>query len=114
MPYRLTAIALEDLQRIHAYSTQQWGPERARAYIEDFYRVFDALAKAPDRDLSRRKRSHPYQMRPCGSHFIVYELLGAIVVIHAMPHQSRDVERHLTRLAPRFRKVIAAIRHEAE
>jgi len=110
VPYRLTAIALEDIRQIHAFSADRWGAVHARAYVDTFYEKLEVLVGRPDRDVSRKKRSHPFHMTPVGSHFIVYETIGDMVVVHAFPHQSQDIERYIAKLTPRFRKAVADIK----
>ncbi len=109
MSYRLTEIALADLRQIYSYSADRWNVDRARTYIQSLYGKLESLAVKPDRDLSRNRRSHPFQMIPAGAHFIVYETVEDIVVIHTILHQSQDIERYIAKLTPEFRKAIAEI-----
>jgi len=110
VPYRLTQGALEDIRRIYAYSVDRWGEAQARTYIGSLYKTLDGLSREPDRDISRRKRSHPFQMIASGMHFIIYETMAATVIVHALPHQSRDIERYIRKSSSRFRKALAEIK----
>lgn len=81
MEYRLSAHALRNLRNIYRYSRDTWGETQADIYLEHLYAAFSRLTAHPGRDSSRRRRSQPFQMIACQKHFIVYDTIGADVLI---------------------------------
>jgi len=108
--YRLTRNALANLRDIYRYSCDAWDEDQADAYMRKLYETFAKLALHPDRDLSRRKRSHPFQMIACQKHFILYDVHRDETIILALMHQSADIERHVANLTPGFLKAIDTLK----
>ncbi len=104
--YRLSERAAQDIADIYVYSHTRWGEERADAYVESLYRGLKQLAARPDRNTSRNKRSAPFRMTAVQQHFILFEMLNDEVIILAILHQSRNVEKHVAKLTPGFRDLI--------
>lgn len=52
-------------------------------------------------------------MIAAGNHFviyetrIIYETKTELLIVHAIPHQNQDIERHIAKLTPKFRKAVA-------
>lgn len=108
--YRLSQHALRNLRSIYRYSCDTWGEAQADIYLKHLYAALSGLVEHPDRDNSRQQRSQPFRMIACQKHFVVYNIIGADVLILAIMHQSVDVERHIANLTPDFRIAMASLK----
>ena len=104
--YRLSDMAAQDIADIHAYSTARWDEEKADHYVETIYRALEKLAARPDRSISRNKRSAPFRMTGVGQHFILYEVVADEVIALTIMHQAQNVEKHVAKLTPAFKKLV--------
>lgn len=93
--YRLYPKAIEDLESIYLYSTQEFGIKRTEDYILALESSFQHLADDP---LISRKCDY---IRPdlrafnVGSHIIFFKTTDYGIAIIRVLHQSMDFNRHL-------------------
>ena len=90
--FRLTAHAKEDLYSIWLYSLQQWGEQKADAYIEALYQRFALLAEQPQLGVMRDDVAPGYFGYTYASHIIFYLIAEAEIDIIGVPHQRLDVQ----------------------
>lgn len=92
--YRLSPLALADLEEIWAYTAARWSPEQAESYHATIFAAFEGLAAG-------RKQGRPVDVRagywkyPVGSHLVFYRLHEAGIDVMRLLHQRMDVRRHL-------------------
>jgi plasmid stabilization system protein ParE len=108
--FHLTRQAAESLREIHARSVETWGQKTADAYVASLYEAMQKSAAKPETGMVRAHRAAPFLMVASGRHFIVYDRLGADVVILALLHQRRNVEQIIASLGAEFAAEIDAIR----
>lgn len=93
--YRLYPKAIEDLESIYSYSTQEFGIQRTEDYILAIDSSFQHLAEDP---LIARKCDY---IRPdlrafnVGSHIIFFKTTSYGIAVIRVLHQSMDFNRHL-------------------
>ena len=112
--FHLTRRAARDLQVIHRYSVEEWGEEKARAYINTLYAAMGAAADKPETGLLRQHRSHPFLMVPAGRHYIVYDNVDIGIVILTILHQRRNIEQVISGFTPDFMVAIDELRSQAD
>jgi toxin ParE1/3/4 len=86
--YILRELARQDLEDIWIYTLAEWNLEQAEAYIGSIIDRFDWLAANPG--------AGKHLCFPEGSHLIFYTLSDTVIDIIDVPHQTMDVESHLT------------------
>lgn len=92
--YRLSPLAIADLENIWLYTFRQWSPEQADQYHADLIATIEALAKGI-------KVGRPTDIREgyfkcaSGRHFVFYRQSKTTLDVIRILHQRMDVERHL-------------------
>ena len=92
--YRLTPLAVVDLENIWRYTFETWSVEQADSYLTDLVAAFEQLALG-------QKRGQIVDVRPgyfkhmCGSHIVYFRQHGdwceIIRILHARQYASRDL-----------------------
>ncbi len=108
--YRLSERAAQDIADIHAYSTANWGEEKADEYAQAIYLALEQLAANPNQNTSRNRRSAPFRMAAIRQYFILYEIVDDEVIVLTIMHQTRNVEKHVAKLTPGFKKLVARMK----
>lgn len=108
--FLLTRQAARSLREIYSRSVDVWGSKIADQYMDEIYVVMNNIAQNPKCGLAHKKRAAPFLMVPAGKHFIVYDQMKTGVVVLAVLHQRRNIERLIFDLEPSFLSEIQAIR----
>ena len=106
----LTRRAARDLRDIHKRSVVNWGKARADRYLDDIYAVLTKVSVNPNLGRARWRRSAPFMMVAAGHHFVIYDELGDTVIILAILHQVRDIERIIATMRPEFISELEVLR----
>jgi len=91
--YRIAPNALADLERIWLYGLEKWGEKAADAYLAEFFKHFENLAKQP-RLYALSPLRKGYRRSMCGKESIYYRINGETVEIMAIIGRQ-DLETHL-------------------
>jgi len=93
--YRLYPKALEDLESIYSYSSQEFGTKRTEDYILAIESSFQHLADDPF--ISRKCDFIRQDLRAfnVGSHIIFFKTSNYGIVVIRVLHQSMDFARHM-------------------
>ena len=92
--YRLSPLALADLESIWSWTARQWSAEQAESYHVSLVAAFEGLS-------SGRKKGQAVDVRDgyfkyaVGSHLVFYRPSTAGIDVIRILHQRMDVERHL-------------------
>jgi len=92
--YRLSPLAIADLEHIWSWTVQRWSPEQAESYHASLVAAFEGLS-------SGRKKGRRVDVRDgyckyaVGSHLVFYRPSAAGIDVIRILHQRMDVERHL-------------------
>jgi toxin ParE1/3/4 len=70
--YRLSRLALADLQSIARYSLRQWGLEQAERYLDELGRILNLLAASPALGRACEQVRKGYRRMEHGRHVIFY------------------------------------------
>ena len=89
--YRLTPLALSDLDAIADYSLDRWGPDQTQMYLQQIADRFQWLAEKPGLGRVRDEVAQGYRSFPEGKHVIFYICLDDGIAIIGVPHAAMDV-----------------------
>lgn len=82
--YKLSFEAKEDLRRIYYYGIEEFGPEKAKDYFQQFFEQFDKIAANPYIYQSVDHIRPGYRRSPCGVDSIYYRINNNLVEIMAV------------------------------
>jgi len=92
--YRLSPLALADLEMIWSWTAQRWSVEQAESYHAALVAAFEGLARGA-------KKGRPVDIRAgyckyaVGAHLVFYRQSSAGIDVIRILHQRMDVDRHL-------------------
>lgn len=97
----LTDRAMDDLQQIYHYSTEQFGVRVADQYLDDIQRVFQLLEEQPDLLNSRPQFSPYFQFFPARKHWLVCSKTeNDFIFILTIPLAQNNLIERLIELEP--------------
>lgn len=88
--YRLSKAAEDDLQRIAAYTVENFGIDQAVAYRDGLIRAFKFLAEFPHAARERSELRTPSRVHAYQSHLIFYRIEGEDIFIQRVRHARED------------------------
>ena len=112
--YFLTERAAIHLRDIYDYSVDTWGEDIANAYMAKVIKKLQQIAQAPGRGIQRQHRSSPFLMAPTEKHFAVYKQLEQGIIVAAMLHGTRDIEKVIARITPALAEEINKIEGDTQ
>lgn len=93
--FRLTRSAQQDLSTIRRHSTQTWGKEQAKKYLQGMRETIELLAEFPRQGTARQDIGEGVFSFPYGSHWLFYRIEKEQLVIFAVLHQRMVPMQHL-------------------
>jgi toxin ParE1/3/4 len=93
-PYRLSPLAMADLEAIWLYSWQNWSAQQADIYVSEIVAAFNGLrgGQKKGRKVTIRNGYWKYAVK---SHVIFYRVTTDYIHVIRILHQNMDVERHI-------------------
>lgn len=88
--WKLSAEAIEDLDRISLWSMERFGLHQAEQYDQILVETFDLLAANPEMAPERRGAVRRVRLMPCKAHHIVYVVVDEDIVILRVLHHLQD------------------------
>ncbi len=95
--YLLSELARQDIISIRDYTMDTWGQEQASKYLSQLEQRFEWLAENPRSGKKRGDVKEGYQSYPEGRHVIFYRITEDGIEVIGVPHQSEDIEHHLSK-----------------
>jgi len=95
MNYKLSKLALEDIDSIWEYTVKNWSIKQAEKYYKSIFDAIKFICQNPDigKSISEVKETH--KRRNIGSHMILYKLQNDVIFVDRILHQSMDIETQL-------------------
>jgi len=93
--YILSPEAQNSLSNIKAYSHKNFGPQRAKTYLQNIRKRMQALAENPSRGIIREDLKVGYHSDFVGSHTIYYRVKPTHIDIIDVLHQSMEPSKHI-------------------
>lgn len=91
----ISEAADADLVEILEYGTDNFGQDRAEAYVAGFQTTFDLISRHPAAGAVHAEVRPPIRSLPHGSHRVFYDVFEAEAVVQRILHKTMDVKRHL-------------------
>lgn len=88
--YRLSKLALDDLEDIGAYIAND-SPEIADRFVDRILMRVELLATNPHLGRSRPEFAPAYRTFPFANYVIVYRLSGDLILIERVLHGARSI-----------------------
>ncbi|PTM61537.1 type II toxin-antitoxin system RelE/ParE family toxin [Phreatobacter oligotrophus] len=95
MKLALTPRAEQDLSEIFDYSADEWGTDRAVAYLKLLQATMERLLRFPELGRTADEVGPGLRIVPAGSHIVVYRLQPDVVAVVRILHQRMDLAGHL-------------------
>lgn len=95
IPVEISEAADADLAEILAYGKENFGENRAEAYLASFQTTIDLIARHPLAGAVHGGVRPPIRSLPHGSHRLFYDVFEDHVVVQRVLHKAVDVQRHL-------------------
>lgn len=92
--YRLSPLAIADLEAIWSWTAERWSVEQAESYHAALVAAFEGLGRGS-------KKGRPVDIREgylkyaAGAHLIFYRQSAASIDVIRILHQRMDAEGHL-------------------
>ncbi|MCC6945814.1 MAG: type II toxin-antitoxin system RelE/ParE family toxin [Thermomicrobiales bacterium] len=84
-----------DLLELLNYSLEQWGKEQPVAYADRIEHALDSLARYPNMGVTCDELLSGSRRLKVEQHWIYYQLIGDVVYVVRILHQSVGAVRHL-------------------
>lgn len=88
MPLEISVRARRDLDELHLYGINTYGPARADAYLAEMFKKFDLIAQWPFAAQERLNMQPPIRLRRQRAHNILYTVENGMVVVLRVLHNS--------------------------
>jgi toxin ParE1/3/4 len=90
-----TPRARRDIEEIWEYSVEQFGLDKADAYLRDIPRAAMAVTDDPRRELACDEIRSGYRRFSVGSHILFFKVSATRVVIVRILHRRMDFVRYI-------------------
>ena len=95
LKFELSKLALEDINDIWTYSSEQWSNSQANKYYKLIFKEIDSICKNPEIGKSIKEVKNNHRIKIVKSHLIVYKVEEEKIYIDRILHQQMDIESHL-------------------
>ena len=95
MNYEISALALEDIDIIWEYTTENWSIEQAEKYYKEVFSEIERICLNPDIGKSINEIKAHHRRKLVGSHMIIYKCKKETIYIDRILHQRMDLESNL-------------------
>ena len=95
LKYKLSKLAIEDIDSIWNYTANQWSTNQANKYFERIFEVIDSISINPNIGKSIKEVKENHRSVLVKSHIIVYKVENEIILIDRILHQKMAIENKL-------------------
>ena len=95
MKYKLSTLALEDINSIWEFTLQNWSIEQAEKYYNEIFSTIELICLNPNIGKSINEVKEIHRTKLIGSHMIIYKFRNQTIFIDRILHQRMDIESHL-------------------
>ncbi len=92
MKYKLSKLALKDVDGIWEYTLQNWSRNQANKYYKEIFKEIDFLCSNPEIGKSIDEVVEGFRLRRIKSHVIIYQILETKISVDRILHRSMDVD----------------------
>lgn len=91
----VTESARADIRKIKKFTSENWGCEQQRTYLEKLSALISAIGVNPRMGQLAPELGEGYRKVAYRQYWIIYKVRDHRAYIHRILHGSRDLERHL-------------------
>ena len=93
--YKISQLALEDIDSIWQYTLLNWSKDQADKYYLDIFDGIYSICQNPMIGKSVAEIKEHHRRILIGSHMIIYKQENNLIVIDRVLHQRMDIENQL-------------------
>ena len=95
LDFKISNLAVEDLDNIWEYTVEQWSKEQANRYYSEIFLAIDKICENLNigKPIDEIKKGH--RRTNVKSHKIIYKVKETTIYIDRILHQKMDIEKHL-------------------
>ena len=95
--YELSKLALNDIDKIWLYTTENWSKTQANKYYKDLFAEIVTICENPEIGKSIKEIKPNHRMQLVKSHLIIYKVLEDKIYIDRILHKRMDIENILSK-----------------
>lgn len=93
--YKISRLALEDIDSIWEFTVQNWSIEQAEKYYKEIFMAIDSVCQNPKTGESIKEIKESHRKFLVGSHMIIYQQINDTVLVDRVLHQRMDIKSRL-------------------
>jgi toxin ParE1/3/4 len=93
--FELSKLALEDIENIWKFTSEQWSIEQANKYYYEIFSNIEKICVSSEIGKPIDEIKKGYRRTNVKSHMIIYKKKGLIIYIVRILHQKMDIEEQL-------------------
>lgn len=95
LKYRLSTLALEDIDSIWEYTVEKWSIKQAEKYYQLIIAAIHSICKHPKIGRAIPEVNNKHRTLIVGSHMIIYKIENDLILIDRILHQRMDIDNEL-------------------
>ncbi len=95
LKYKLSKLAIKDIDAIWIYTAEQWSLEQANIYYRLIFDAVNLICANPKIGKSIEAIKKEHRSKIVKSHMIIYKIEDSTVLIDRVLHQRMDIEYSL-------------------
>ena len=107
----LTDHFYDELDKIIEFSTNEWGSNKAKEYVEDIDDALKLIRENPDVLSTRETISPNFNSYLVNKHWLICHRSNETIIVLTILHTSRNVIDHLTEFEPNLIQEIKTLAH---
>ena len=93
--YKLSKLALEDINSIWEYSALMWNIKQANNYYDELFVGINSICDNPEIGKSIKEVKDNHRALVVRSHMIIYKIENNKILVDRILNQKMDIENHL-------------------
>ena len=90
--FKLSRLALEDIDSIWEYTVKNWSVEQAEKYYNLIFNGIDSICRNPETGKSINEVKQLHRRLLIGSHMIIYKQHNNLILVDRILHQRMDCQ----------------------
>jgi len=93
--YKISRLALKDIDSIWTFTSQNWSKTQANIYFKGVLKQIDLICKNPKIGKSIDEVKIGHRLVLFKSHLIIYKIEKEVVLVDRILHQRMDIDSNL-------------------
>jgi toxin ParE1/3/4 len=95
LSFRISELALEDLESIWSYTAVNWSSNQADRYYEEIISQINTICDNPQIGMSIAHIKDSHRKVGVNSHMIIYKVVNDVVFVDRILHMRMDIDGRL-------------------